>query len=192
MVELTIGIDLGDVWSHYCTLNQDGEVVDRGRFRTTRKAIQKWFTDIPHARVAMEAVTWLSVVASVLVERGSPGRGEEGTRIACCPWRRADVPAQHRKRKASSTCAAAASSRTHRRSRDFLQPTAACGGVAPCGFGGGSSGDCQTSGSVRLSAFPLPSTLSALNHREHSNPHRSEITLKRSSPNGLDSQLKLT
>lgn len=25
--ETTIGIDLGDVWSHYCTLNQDGEVV---------------------------------------------------------------------------------------------------------------------------------------------------------------------
>jgi transposase len=31
-VELTIGIDLGDVWSHYCTLNQEGDVVDRGRF----------------------------------------------------------------------------------------------------------------------------------------------------------------
>ena len=23
-VEMTIGIDLGDVWSHYCTLYQDG------------------------------------------------------------------------------------------------------------------------------------------------------------------------
>ena len=23
-VETTIGIDLGDVWSHYCTLNQHG------------------------------------------------------------------------------------------------------------------------------------------------------------------------
>jgi transposase len=54
-VELTIGIDLGDVWSHYCTLNQEGEVIDRGRFRTTAKAINKWFTDVPHARVAMEA-----------------------------------------------------------------------------------------------------------------------------------------
>jgi transposase len=54
-VEITIGIDLGDVWSHYCTLNQDGEVVDRGRFRTTPKAIEKWFTDVPPARVAMEA-----------------------------------------------------------------------------------------------------------------------------------------
>src|ERR1700742_1384723 len=54
-VEMTIGIDLGDVWSHYCSLNQDGEVVDRGRFRTTPKAIQKWFAPVPHARVAMEA-----------------------------------------------------------------------------------------------------------------------------------------
>jgi transposase len=54
-VELTIGIDLGDVWSHYCTINQQGEVIDRGRFRTTAKAIDKWFTDVPHARVAMEA-----------------------------------------------------------------------------------------------------------------------------------------
>jgi hypothetical protein len=31
---MTIGIELGDIWSDYCTLNQDGEVMDRGRFRT--------------------------------------------------------------------------------------------------------------------------------------------------------------
>jgi transposase len=29
---MTIGIDLGDVWSHYCTLNEGGEVVDRDDF----------------------------------------------------------------------------------------------------------------------------------------------------------------
>jgi len=52
---LTIGVDLGDVWSHYCTLNQDGGVVDRGRFRTTAKAIEKWFKDLPPTRVSMEA-----------------------------------------------------------------------------------------------------------------------------------------
>jgi transposase len=38
-VGITIGIDLGDVWSHYCTLNEDGEVVDRGRFRTRKFCI---------------------------------------------------------------------------------------------------------------------------------------------------------
>jgi transposase len=61
--EMTIGIDLGDVWSHDCTRNQEGEVIDRGRFRTTPKAIDTWFTDVPHARVAMEAGThsiWIS------------------------------------------------------------------------------------------------------------------------------------
>src|ERR1700744_5866192 len=50
-VELTIGIDLDNVWSHYCTLNQQGEVVDRDRFRTTPKAIDKWFIYVPQARV---------------------------------------------------------------------------------------------------------------------------------------------
>jgi hypothetical protein len=43
----TIGIDLGYLWSHYCTLKEDDEVVDRGRFRTTPKGIEKWFTDVP-------------------------------------------------------------------------------------------------------------------------------------------------
>src|ERR1700739_897677 len=54
---MTIGIDLGDVWSHYCTLNEDGEVVDRGRFRTNPSSVDKWFTDLPRGRIAMEAGT---------------------------------------------------------------------------------------------------------------------------------------
>jgi transposase len=69
-VAMTIGIDLGDVWSHYCTLNQDGEVVDRGRFRTTPKAIEKWFTDVPHARVAMEAGVHSIWISEQLQELG--------------------------------------------------------------------------------------------------------------------------
>src|ERR1700735_111898 len=69
-VEITIGIDLGDVWSHYCTLNQDGLVVDRGRFRTTPKAIEKWFTDVPYARVAMEAGTHSIWISEQLQELG--------------------------------------------------------------------------------------------------------------------------
>src|SRR5271170_4365030 len=44
-VGMTIGIDLGAVWSHYCTLNEDGEVVDRGRFRTSPSGVERWFTD---------------------------------------------------------------------------------------------------------------------------------------------------
>jgi transposase len=69
-VKLTIGIDLGDVWSLYCTLYEDGEVVDRGRFRTTPKAIEKWFTDLPPARVAMEAETHSIWISEQLQELG--------------------------------------------------------------------------------------------------------------------------
>jgi hypothetical protein len=69
-VEMTIGIDLGDVWSHYCTLNQDGEVVDRGRFRTTPKAIGKWFRDLPPTRVAMEAGVHSIWISEQLQELG--------------------------------------------------------------------------------------------------------------------------
>jgi transposase len=68
--ETTIGIDLGDVWSHYCTLNEAGEVVDRGRFRTTPKAIEKWLTDLPPARVAMEAGTYSIWISEQVQELG--------------------------------------------------------------------------------------------------------------------------
>ena len=58
---MTIEIDLGDVWSHDCTLNEDGEVVDRGRFRATLSEVEKWFTNLPRARMTMEAGTSLDL-----------------------------------------------------------------------------------------------------------------------------------
>ncbi len=67
---MTIGIDLGDVWSHYCTLNEDGEVVDRGRFRTTPSGVEKWFTDLPRVRIAMEAGTHSIWISEQLQELG--------------------------------------------------------------------------------------------------------------------------
>ena len=67
---LTIGIDLGDVWSHYCTLNVDGEVIDRGRFRTSPKGVARWFTDVPLCRVAMEAGVHSLWVSAQLEELG--------------------------------------------------------------------------------------------------------------------------
>ena len=70
LVEMTIGIDLGDVWSHYCTLNQEGEVVDRGRFRTSPKGVEKWFTDLPPVRIAMEAGTHSIWISEQLKEMG--------------------------------------------------------------------------------------------------------------------------
>jgi hypothetical protein len=76
-IGLTIGVDLGNVWSHYCTLDQDGGVVDRGRFRTTSKAINKAFKDLPPTRVSMEAGVHRSGLASNLRNLGF------------CEWQRA-------------------------------------------------------------------------------------------------------
>lgn len=53
----TIGIDLGDRWSHYCVLNEGGEIVEEGRFRTTPEALAKHFDGLSRARIAMEAGT---------------------------------------------------------------------------------------------------------------------------------------
>jgi transposase len=69
-VEMTSGIDLGDVWSHYCTLNKEGEVVDRGRFRTSPKGVEKWFAAVHPARVAMEAGTHSIWISEQLQEMG--------------------------------------------------------------------------------------------------------------------------
>ncbi len=67
---MTIGIDLGDVWSHYCTLSEDGEVVGRGRFRTSPSGVEKWFTDLPPVRIAMEAGTHSIWISEQLQELG--------------------------------------------------------------------------------------------------------------------------
>jgi hypothetical protein len=69
-IEVTIGMDLGDVWSHYCTLNEQGEVTDRGLFGTSPKGVEKWFTDVPPARVAMEAGTHSIWISEQLEELG--------------------------------------------------------------------------------------------------------------------------
>jgi hypothetical protein len=39
--DTTVGIDVGDQWSHYCVLNKDGEVIGEGRFRTKPEALAR-------------------------------------------------------------------------------------------------------------------------------------------------------
>jgi transposase len=58
-----MGIDLGDIWSHYCTIDEGGAVIDRGRFRTNPSGVDKRFRDLEPIRIAMEAGThsiWIS------------------------------------------------------------------------------------------------------------------------------------
>jgi transposase len=50
-----IGIDLGDVWGHYCLIDQDGNVVEQGRVKMTRRAMSDHFADLSPTRIAIEA-----------------------------------------------------------------------------------------------------------------------------------------
>ena len=61
--EVTIGIDVGDRYSHFCWLDANGEIVKRGRVSSTQQALEKEFGKIPSGRIALETGThchWMS------------------------------------------------------------------------------------------------------------------------------------
>lgn len=51
---ITIGIDLGDRYSHCCFLGPNGECLTEGRIRTTPDALARHFHGLPAARIAIE------------------------------------------------------------------------------------------------------------------------------------------
>src|SRR5882672_1954800 len=51
---VTIGIDLGDRYSHCCLLDPDGIVLIEGRVRTTPGAMADHFKGLPASRIAIE------------------------------------------------------------------------------------------------------------------------------------------
>jgi transposase len=50
----TVGIDLGDKFSHYCVLNKDGQAIEEGRLRTTRQGFSAHFENVPRMKIAVE------------------------------------------------------------------------------------------------------------------------------------------
>jgi hypothetical protein len=67
--EITIGIDVGDQHSHFCGLDADGEIVKRGRVASTQAGLEKEFSKVPPARIALETGThchWMWEVLSRL------------------------------------------------------------------------------------------------------------------------------
>src|ERR1700716_1818519 len=52
--KLTIGLDLGDRSSHYCILDEVGDVILEHSFSTTPKGIHQVFDGIPRSRIALE------------------------------------------------------------------------------------------------------------------------------------------
>jgi len=69
--KLTIGLDLGDRFSHYCVLNGAGEIIREHRLPTTPKGIDEVFSKIPPSRVALETGTHSPWVSRQLARLGA-------------------------------------------------------------------------------------------------------------------------
>ncbi len=68
--QLTVGIDLGDKFSHYCILDRAGEVLEEGRIRTTTDALRTHFDNRGPMRLAIETGTHSTWVNELLVGFG--------------------------------------------------------------------------------------------------------------------------
>lgn len=66
----TVGMDLGDRTSHFCVLDEDGEVVERGKIQTTREGFRKRFEEQTGMRIALEVGTHSPWVSRFLKELG--------------------------------------------------------------------------------------------------------------------------
>jgi transposase len=67
--KMTVGLDLGDRFSHYCLLNGDGEVVEEGRVQSTEAALRRHFEGEDRLRIALECGThspWASRLLNAL------------------------------------------------------------------------------------------------------------------------------
>jgi transposase len=66
----TIGLDLGDRYSHYCVLDLEGEIAEEGRVRTTAEALGRWLAKREASRVAIEVGTHSPWVSRLVAECG--------------------------------------------------------------------------------------------------------------------------
>lgn len=67
---LTVGIDLGDKTSHYCILDEAGEVVSEDQIPTTKIGLESLFAKMPASRIALEVGTHSPWVSRQLASMG--------------------------------------------------------------------------------------------------------------------------
>ena len=67
---LTVGVDLGDQWSHYCILGLEGETLSEGQLRTTQVDVAEFFQAITPARVVIEVGTHSAWVQEIIAGYG--------------------------------------------------------------------------------------------------------------------------
>ncbi len=68
--DITVGLDLGDRFSHFCVLDEAGAVLKEDRVRTTPEALQERFGAMKPVVLAMEVGTHSPWVSRVLSELG--------------------------------------------------------------------------------------------------------------------------
>ncbi len=68
--EMTMGIDVGDRYSHLCLLDDAGEVVERDRVRSTEAALRRHFEGAPRLRIALECGTHSPWMGRLLKQLG--------------------------------------------------------------------------------------------------------------------------
>ena len=67
---LTVGVDLGDRWSRYCVLDEDGQILEEDTIATTAQALRKRFGDLEASRVVIEVGTHSPWIQRLLQELG--------------------------------------------------------------------------------------------------------------------------
>jgi transposase len=68
--EITVGLDLGDRFSHYCMLNSDGDTIETGRIQSTEAALRRHFAGAPTMRIALECGTHSPWISRLLEQLG--------------------------------------------------------------------------------------------------------------------------
>ena len=66
----TVGLDLGDRWSRYCVLDQNGTIVKEDRVRTTLEGLKEQFAGMPATQIVVEAGTHSPWVSRELQRQG--------------------------------------------------------------------------------------------------------------------------
>src|SRR5215471_14115393 len=67
---LTVGVDLGDQWSHYCILGFEGETLSEGQLQTREAEVAEFFQALPPARVVMEVGTHSPWMQEIIAGEG--------------------------------------------------------------------------------------------------------------------------
>ena len=67
---LTVGMDLGDQWSHYCILGLQGETLAEGQMRTRQQEMSEFYGGLAESRVVIEVGTHSAWVREAIAECG--------------------------------------------------------------------------------------------------------------------------